>query len=184
MKTEALVVQSCWALYDPGPHPARLLYAWSSPGKNTGVDCHSLLQGSFPTQGLNPAFPHCRPILYCLSHQGSPLSHWTTREVPGLALLICICFSPENRSCAIYSWPLNNTGLGYNPPHSQKSRWVQLTVSLLPYTLLLDSPSLRWCRPAVFSMENNPCISGPAQFTPMLFKGPLFFSCKPACNPL
>ena len=28
---------------------------WDSPGQNTGVGCHSLLQGSFPTQGLNPA---------------------------------------------------------------------------------------------------------------------------------
>ena len=35
--------------------------------------CHSLLQGIFPTQGLNPGLLHCRQILYCLSHQGSPL---------------------------------------------------------------------------------------------------------------
>ena len=32
---------------------ARLLCAWNSPGKNTGVGCHSLFQGIFPTQGLN-----------------------------------------------------------------------------------------------------------------------------------
>ena len=31
--------------------PARLLCRWDSPGKNTGVDCHALLQGIFPTQG-------------------------------------------------------------------------------------------------------------------------------------
>ena len=43
-----------------------------SPGKNTGVDCHALLQGIFPTQGSNPGLPHCRQILYCLSHQGNP----------------------------------------------------------------------------------------------------------------
>ena len=43
-----------------------------SPGKNTGVGCHALLQGIFPTQGLNPGFLHCRWILYCLSHQGRP----------------------------------------------------------------------------------------------------------------
>ena len=42
-----------------------------SPGKNTEVDCHALLQGIFPTQGLNPGLPHCRCILYLLSHQGS-----------------------------------------------------------------------------------------------------------------
>ena len=43
-----------------------------SPGKNTGVSCHVLLQGIFPTQGSNPGLPHCRRILYHLSHQGSP----------------------------------------------------------------------------------------------------------------
>ena len=43
-----------------------------SPGKNTGVGCHALLQGIFPTQGSIPALLHCRQILYCLSHQESP----------------------------------------------------------------------------------------------------------------
>ena len=43
-----------------------------SPGKNTGVGCHALLQGIFPTQGLNPGLPHYRRILFQLSHQGSP----------------------------------------------------------------------------------------------------------------
>ena len=42
-----------------------------SPGKITGVGCYVLLQGIFPTQGTNPGLPHCRQILYCLSHQGS-----------------------------------------------------------------------------------------------------------------
>ena len=35
-----------------------------SPGKNTGVDCHALLQGIFPTQELNRGLLHCRRILY------------------------------------------------------------------------------------------------------------------------
>ena len=41
-------------------------------GQNTGVGSHSLLQGIFPTQGLKPGLPHCRQILYQLSHKGSP----------------------------------------------------------------------------------------------------------------
>ena len=45
---------------------------WSSPGQNTGVGSLSLLQGIFPTQGSNPGLPHCRRILYQLSHLGSP----------------------------------------------------------------------------------------------------------------
>ena len=47
------------------------LLSWDSPGKNTGVGCHFLLQGIFPTQGLNPGLLHCRQTLYHLSHQGS-----------------------------------------------------------------------------------------------------------------
>ena len=54
--------------------PARLLCPWNSAGQNTGVGSHSFLQGIFPTHGLNPGLPHCRHILYCLSHQGSPRS--------------------------------------------------------------------------------------------------------------
>ena len=48
------------------------------PGKpkNTGVGSLSLLQGIFPTQRLNPGLPHCRQVLYQLSHKGSPL--WVT----------------------------------------------------------------------------------------------------------
>ena len=57
------------------PHrlkPTRLLCSWDSPGKNTGVGCHFLLQGIFPIQGSNLGLPHSRQTLYCLSHQGSP----------------------------------------------------------------------------------------------------------------
>ena len=45
---------------------------WNSPGQNTGVGSLSLLQGIFPTQGSNPGLPHCRWILYQLSHKRSP----------------------------------------------------------------------------------------------------------------
>ena len=45
---------------------------WKSPGQNTRVGSHSLLQGIFPTQRSNPGLPHCRWILYQLSYKGSP----------------------------------------------------------------------------------------------------------------
>ena len=54
-----LVAQSC-----PTLMPARLLCPGDSLGKNTGVGCHALLQGIFPTQGLNPDLLHCRQFLY------------------------------------------------------------------------------------------------------------------------
>ena len=55
-----------------GLQPTRLLHPWDSPGKNTGVGCHFLLQGIFPTQGSNAGLPHWRQTLKPLSHQGSP----------------------------------------------------------------------------------------------------------------
>ena len=51
--------------------PTRLLCLWDFPRKDTGVGCHYLLQGIFPTQGSNPGLPYCRWILYHLSHRGS-----------------------------------------------------------------------------------------------------------------
>ena len=52
--------------------PVRLLCLWNSPGKNTGVGCHSLLQGLFPCQGWNLGLLHCEQILYCMSHKECP----------------------------------------------------------------------------------------------------------------
>ena len=61
------------SLQHHGLQPARLLCPWNSPGKNTGVGSHSLLQGIFPTQGSNSILPHCRQILYHLNYQGNLL---------------------------------------------------------------------------------------------------------------
>ena len=50
-----------------GPQPTRLRCPWDSPGRNTGVGCHALLQGIFPIQGSNWGLLwllHCRQILY------------------------------------------------------------------------------------------------------------------------
>ena len=54
--------------------PHGLYSPWNSPGQNTGVGSLSLFQRIFPTQGSNSGFPHCRWILYQLSHKGSPPS--------------------------------------------------------------------------------------------------------------
>ena len=89
----------------------------NSPGRNTGVGCHALLQGIFPTQVSNTGLLHCRWILYKLSHQRSPrilewvaypfsrgtsgsrnrsgvscfaggfFTSWATQEAPGLVKL-------------------------------------------------------------------------------------------------
>ena len=66
-----------------------------SPGTNTEMGCHALLQEIFPTLELNWGLPHCRQILYLLSYQGSP------------NIGVCVCnyelshaFSPYQRILA------------------------------------------------------------------------------------
>ena len=58
---ECLVAQSCPILCNPMDCslPGSSVHS-DSPGKNTGVGCHALLLGIFPTQGSNPGTPHCR----------------------------------------------------------------------------------------------------------------------------
>ena len=63
--------------------PHGLYSPWNSPGKNAGVGSVFLLQGIFPTQGWNPGLPHCRRILYQLSHS---VSYVTTNVMYGSCL--------------------------------------------------------------------------------------------------
>ena len=71
----------------------------NSPGQNTGVGSLSLLQGIFPAQGSNPGLPHCRQILYQLSHKGSPVgSQWTLKI---LCFLFFLMFTGFKLKCSI-----------------------------------------------------------------------------------
>ena len=73
--TICLVSKSSATLCDPMDcSPPGSSVRGDSPGKNTEVSCHALLQGIFPTQGSNPGLPHCRWILCHLSHQGNDLA--------------------------------------------------------------------------------------------------------------
>ena len=56
-----------------GLYPTGLLHPWSFLGKSTGVGCHFLLHGIFPTHGSNQGLPHFGQTLYHLSHQGIPI---------------------------------------------------------------------------------------------------------------
>ena len=71
-KMKVLVTQSCPTLQPHGLQPTRFLCLWNSPGKNTGVGSHALLQGIFPNQGSKLGLLHCWWILCSLSRQGSP----------------------------------------------------------------------------------------------------------------
>ena len=71
------------SLQPHGLQPPRLLCAWDFPGKNTGVGCHFLLQGIFPTQGSNPYLWHLlnwQVNSSPLSHLGSPMGVLLTKN--------------------------------------------------------------------------------------------------------
>ena len=70
-KSESRSVMSN-SVWPQGLEPTRLLCPWNSPGKNTGVGCHSLLQGIFLTQELNLGLLNSRQILCHLSYRRTP----------------------------------------------------------------------------------------------------------------
>ena len=67
---KATISESC-SFVSNSLWPHGLYRQWDSPGQNAGVGSHSLLRGILTTQGSNPGLPHCRQILYQLSHQES-----------------------------------------------------------------------------------------------------------------
>ena len=90
-----------------------------SPGKNTGVGCHALLQGFFPTQESNPGLSCCKQILYRLSHQGSP------------RILEWVAYPFSSRS----SRPRNQTGVACN------FRWILYQLSYWGALLYSNFPA-------------------------------------------
>ena len=86
--------QSCPVLWDPITVQSR-----NSPGQNTGVGSLSLLQGLFPTQGSSSGLPHCRWILYQLTHQGSPWLPELLITLARVCLTVCTCMSPRQCAC-------------------------------------------------------------------------------------
>ena len=103
------------------------------------MSCLSLLQGVFPTQGLNQSLLHCRQILYHLSHQGSPYSIVVYYKI--LSIIVCACmlshFSPVQLCYPMdYSLPGFSrqeywSGFLCPPPRDLPYPWIELA-SLLP----------------------------------------------------
>ena len=92
--------QSYLTLWNPMDcKPTRLLCPWDSPGRNTGVGCHILLQGIFPTQGSNLhllSLLHCRQILYCLSPWGTGTKIPPRVSPPKRMLMTLLAVLPRN----------------------------------------------------------------------------------------
>ena len=111
-----------------------------SPGKNTGMGCHALLQGIFPTQGLNPGLPHCRQILYHLSHWGSPrILEWVAYSLPRGNFLT----QESNQGLLHCTWILYQLSYLGSPPFTFSS--VQFSRSVVPDSL--RPHELQYARP-------------------------------------
>ena len=101
--------------------PLGLYNLWNSLGQNTGVSSLSLLQGIFPTQGLNPGLLDFRRILYQLSHKGSPrILEW-----------VAYSFSRES------SWPRSQTRFFANWSIREASQeWIHPNLSTSIWRIL------------------------------------------------
>ena len=109
---KCLATQTCPAFCDPMDCSLRGSSIHGDyPGKNTGVECHALLQGMFPIQGSNPGLPHCRQILY--------LSPGKTNKL--------YQFSSVAQSCLILCDPMNCSTPGL-PVHHQLPEFTQTHV--------------------------------------------------------
>ena len=103
----------------------------NSPGQNTGVGSLSILQGIFPTQRSNPDLPHCKKILYQLSHK------WSEVKVAQLCPTLC-----DPMDCP-WNSPGQNTGMG--------------SLSLLQgiFPTQWSNPSLSHCRWILYQLSHK-----------------------------
>ena len=107
---------------------------WNSPGQNTGVGSHSLLQGIFPAQGSNPGLPHCRQILYQMSQEC-----WSGYPIP-------------------FPGYLPNPGIEPGSPALQANgcRYLRETSRLPEFHILLFPLTHHFCPPSLSSLlESN-----------------------------
>ena len=174
-----IVAQSCPTLCDPMDcSPPGSSVHRDSPGKNTGVDCHALLQRVFPTQGSNQGLPRGGQILHHLSHQKSsrilewvvyPFSRGTSRPRNQTSLLHCrrilYQLSYGGSPCEAYFSLFVHHLRASSPPS-----WIQTSV-LIKFSSLLKA-------------KQSPILWG--EFLPRLSVLPLSLTPlpRPLCKPL
>ena len=141
---------SCFSRVDSlrpyGPSPTRLLFPWDPPGKNTGVGCHALHQGIFPTWGMNSRLPMSPELQVGSLHTeppGKPGQSSRAKSNRGLGLR-----ASEGHTWTHWSCPLSRVELSAyhslaerrGPATSKVPRVPQLSVESLISTTSNPSP--------------------------------------------
>ena len=90
----------CCSVLPPSQAPLSMRF----PGKDTGVGCHSPLQGILPTQGSSPGPLLCRKILYHLSHLGSPIIMY----IHYMYVYMCVCIYTIFLATPFGTWELSS----------------------------------------------------------------------------
>ena len=128
------------SLWPYGAYPVRLLCPWDSPSKTAGVGCHTLLQGIFLTQELNPH-------LLCLLHwQAGSLSLSTTWDPRSINSVVVV----QSPSCAwllATPWTVAcqaslSLTISWSLPKFTSTESVMLSKHLILYHPLLLLPSI------------------------------------------
>ena len=125
----------------------RLFCPWDSPGKDTGVHRRFLLQGIFPTQGLNPGLLNCRQTFIIWATRETFSEIVTNRILKKKKVDVCICVTdslfctPETQFSSVqFSLSVVSDSLHTRPPcpsptprvypnSCPMSRWCHLTIS-------------------------------------------------------
>ena len=130
----------------------RLPRPWDSPGKNTGVGCHFLLQGIFPIQGSNLGLMHCKQILYHLNQQENPSGAAAAAAAAAKLLQLCPTLCDPIDGCPPGSRPWDspgkNTGVGchFLPQCMKVKREREVTQSYPTLGAYQASPSMGFSR--------------------------------------
>ena len=125
--------------------PHWLYSPWNSLGQNTRVGSLSLLQGIFTTHGLNPGLPHCRQILYWLSHKGSPrILEWVaytfssgSSQPRNLTRVSCIAGG------IFTNWAIREAQNNHTPV--KKRKWISSLTSFTVEKFYFTSGSSSFC---------------------------------------